>query len=305
MNSVSGLVSSLFFGLSTSIELVTKVYSKIEELFQRTVVEREPDPEFVAPLIDRVSPPRSPVRPPSPTSKIAMQVLRNGEQFSFDTRVRRVEFDLFVDPTNAKSSDWKKGRESGVTEFSKEALEMRYPVDSGENRRHAVITLDVKWRYKDEKWEELLHHVEKEWLKKPLRECLENDLQKFFKEMAAALNLQARHIECDVLIDDQQFVAPAPPLVKTLLEEFFRQLAIYCRDERAHPLAVAAFIHWSICRIRPFEDGNGSVARLYMNVWLMQRGYQPLVVRAQDEYLKQFLERDYIQAFGQYLSEHL
>ena len=46
---------------------------------------------------------------------------------------------------------------------------------------------------------------------------------------------------------------------------------------KLHPIELAAILHHKLVYIHPFFDGNGRVARLVMNIMLMQSGY-PLVV---------------------------
>jgi len=53
----------------------------------------------------------------------------------------------------------------------------------------------------------------------------------------------------------------------------------WLKDNRRkmHPIELAAFFHHKLVYIHPFFDGNGRIARLAMNLLLMQKGY-PLVV---------------------------
>ena len=44
----------------------------------------------------------------------------------------------------------------------------------------------------------------------------------------------------------------------------------------------AAFIHHEFVRIHPFIDGNGRVARLFTNFYLMKKGYPPIVIQKED-----------------------
>jgi Fic family protein len=46
-----------------------------------------------------------------------------------------------------------------------------------------------------------------------------------------------------------------------------------------HPLLLAAIFHFRLVEIHPFDDGNGRIARLLMNLMLMQAGYVPVIVR--------------------------
>ena len=49
-----------------------------------------------------------------------------------------------------------------------------------------------------------------------------------------------------------------------------------------HPVRKAAFIHHELVRIHPFLDGNGRVARLLTNLFLMKKGYPPIIVKKTD-----------------------
>lgn len=61
-----------------------------------------------------------------------------------------------------------------------------------------------------------------------------------------------------------------------------------------HPVEVAARFHHEFTAIHPFDDGNGRMARLLMNLLLMQKGYPPVVIRIseRDEYLMLLREAD-------------
>ena len=48
---------------------------------------------------------------------------------------------------------------------------------------------------------------------------------------------------------------------------------------RTHPLKKAAFIHHRLVWIHPFFDGNGRVARLVTNLFFMQQGYPPVILK--------------------------
>ncbi len=54
-----------------------------------------------------------------------------------------------------------------------------------------------------------------------------------------------------------------------------------------HPLLLAATFHYRFVAIHPFDDGNGRMARLLMNLVLMQRGFVPIVIKLESraEYL--------------------
>src|SRR5438093_4378069 len=70
-----------------------------------------------------------------------------------------------------------------------------------------------------------------------------------------------------------------------------RDLMTWYRDETAkgamHPVEIAARFHHRFTEIHPFDDGNGRMSRLLMNLMLMQAGYPPVVIRIgeRDQYL--------------------
>jgi Fic family protein len=49
-----------------------------------------------------------------------------------------------------------------------------------------------------------------------------------------------------------------------------------------HPVETAAFLHHGFVQIHPFIDGNGRVARLLTNLYLIAQGYPPIVLKFRD-----------------------
>lgn len=60
-------------------------------------------------------------------------------------------------------------------------------------------------------------------------------------------------------------------------------LMAWYRQTNDHPLIMAATFHYEFVKIHPFDDGNGRLARLLMNLILMQSGFPPLVVRTDNK----------------------
>jgi hypothetical protein len=50
-----------------------------------------------------------------------------------------------------------------------------------------------------------------------------------------------------------------------------------------HPLILAATFHYQFVVIHPFDDGNGRMARLLMNLIFMQAGFPPVIIHAEDK----------------------
>ena len=57
--------------------------------------------------------------------------------------------------------------------------------------------------------------------------------------------------------------------------------------EGEHPIIIAATFHYRFVRIHPFDDGNGRMARLLMNMILIKHGFTVALIRQDDrnEYL--------------------
>jgi len=70
-----------------------------------------------------------------------------------------------------------------------------------------------------------------------------------------------------------------PPMMSDLLD-FYHEAK---RDNTIHPLVIAALFHYQFVAIHPFDDGNGRMSRLLMNLILMQHHYQPVIIRSEKE----------------------
>ena len=58
-------------------------------------------------------------------------------------------------------------------------------------------------------------------------------------------------------------------------------------QEGEHPIVIAATFHYRFVRIHPFDDGNGRMARLLMNMILIKHGYTVAIIpqHGRDEYI--------------------
>lgn len=54
-------------------------------------------------------------------------------------------------------------------------------------------------------------------------------------------------------------------------------------DTTLNPIILAAEFHYKFIRIHPFDDGNGRIARILMNLILMQNGFPPVIIKTEDK----------------------
>lgn len=78
---------------------------------------------------------------------------------------------------------------------------------------------------------------------------------------------------CRVRISGTDYSPPNPAKVPDLMKGIYRML-----NEKAEPIEQAAKIHMKFVDIHPFVDGNGRLARLLVNLYLMRNGYPPVVI---------------------------
>ncbi|MEK7433641.1 MAG: Fic family protein [Cyanobacteriota bacterium] len=61
-----------------------------------------------------------------------------------------------------------------------------------------------------------------------------------------------------------------------------------------HPIVTSAIAHYNFLRIHPFDNGNGTVARLLMNTILMKKKYLPIVIKNEnrEDYIEFLIKAD-------------
>jgi Fic family protein len=70
------------------------------------------------------------------------------------------------------------------------------------------------------------------------------------------------------------------PIKMQELMDWYRK---YESDSDVHPVILAALFHHKFAAIHPFDDGNGRMARLLMNLILMKFNYPPVVIKKSDK----------------------
>jgi Fic family protein len=81
------------------------------------------------------------------------------------------------------------------------------------------------------------------------------------------------------------------PVKMNDLMQWFRQET---EKKEIHPIVFAALFHHIFVRIHPFDDGNGRMARILMNLILMQNGFQPVIIKSheKEKYIAALIKAD-------------
>ena len=79
-----------------------------------------------------------------------------------------------------------------------------------------------------------------------------------------------------VFLTGSKYILPTPQRVPGLMDEFIGKLPNLKLSR--HPAEYAALAHKEFVFIHPFVDGNGRVARLLMNLALLQAGYTIVII---------------------------
>lgn len=80
-----------------------------------------------------------------------------------------------------------------------------------------------------------------------------------------------------------------PALMHDLMRWYSQSL-----ESDMHAVELAALLHYRFIRIHPFDDGNGRVSRILMNLVLMKSGFPPVIIRTQkkDDYYRALRQAD-------------
>jgi len=82
----------------------------------------------------------------------------------------------------------------------------------------------------------------------------------------------------NVRITGSKTTPPSYSKIVKLMEEYVCNI----KQLKLNSIKKAAFIQHELVRIHPFLDGNGRVARLITNLYLMQMGYPPIILKKGD-----------------------
>jgi len=113
------------------------------------------------------------------------------------------------------------------------------------------------------------------------QDLIENDILRIHRIVCSGILENAgEYRKSQVYIEGSDYIPPPafeiPDLIKELLEWLRKN------PEELRPVETAAVLHYKLVSIHPFDDGNGRVARLLMNLVLIKHGYPMTVIRNYD-----------------------
>ena len=121
----------------------------------------------------------------------------------------------------------------------------------------------------------------------------ENDIQRIHGTVMKGVMASAgKYRRYDVDVKGAGFTPPpfhdVPKHVKELLD------MLNNNPDELRPIELAAQVHYDFAWVHPFEDGNGRMARLLLNLILVRNGYQFAVIKSVDkpQYLRALREMD-------------
>lgn len=117
----------------------------------------------------------------------------------------------------------------------------------------------------------------------------ENDIKKIHKLFYSRIDIKraGKYRKEKVIVTGSRYNLPNPEKVPGLMTEFVANLSVL--EKRCHPVEFSARAHKDFVFIHPFIDGNGRVARLLMNLVLLQKNYCIAIIPP-------VLRREYIQS---------
>jgi Fic family protein len=113
------------------------------------------------------------------------------------------------------------------------------------------------------------------------RRISEHDILEIHKAtMSALMSNAGEYRKIDVRIAGASFTPPPSYEVSEQMKELVR--IINTNPDELRPVELAAYAHFTLAWIHPFDNGNGRLARLLMNLILVRNGYPFAVVKKVD-----------------------
>lgn len=90
---------------------------------------------------------------------------------------------------------------------------------------------------------------------------------------------QPNHVKT---ITGETYYYASPEETPAKMQELMDWYKEASQHEEIHPLVLAALFHYKFVAIHPFDDGNGRLSHILMNLILMRNNYPPVVIKMED-----------------------
>jgi Fic family protein len=130
----------------------------------------------------------------------------------------------------------------------------------------------------------------------------ENDIKKIHETaMKRVLETAGQYRQYDLSVKGAGFTPPPYYEIPKHMKELI--LLINNNQDELRPIELVAQVHYDFVWIHPFENGNGRMARLLMNLLLVRNGYPFTVIKNVDkpQYLRALRQMDVSSNFEQFL----
>lgn len=121
--------------------------------------------------------------------------------------------------------------------------------------------------------------------KKELNESLILELHKMYFNDTKP-HIAGKYKKKDNKVYGSKFKTTPHNLVPTDMKLLFKELKE--NKDKLHPLELAAWVHWKFVKIHPFQDGNGRIARIIMNLVLTNNDYAMIDIKT--KYKQQYFK---------------
>jgi Fic family protein len=114
---------------------------------------------------------------------------------------------------------------------------------------------------------------------------------KAYDDLGNVVNVKGRPGEYKVkangvnrIINGKEVFVPfkTPDEVRIEMPELIQWYRKEEEKKELHPVELAAIFHFRFVTLHPFDDGNGRISRLLMNMILMRAGYVPVIIRLEE-----------------------
>lgn len=106
----------------------------------------------------------------------------------------------------------------------------------------------------------------------------EDDIKHFHKLIYFRIDEKhaGKYRKNKAIITGSRYPLPKPSDLASLMKKLIPRIAKWRKEK--HPVELAALVHKEFVFIHPFIDGNGRLARLLMNLLLLQEGYNISII---------------------------